>query len=293
MSREKKPDFRDSHLVNDVPGLQSVMIHILPKRTDCECYCSDTIDVTEVLKYLEEKNKSHPEYKTTLFHCFITTVARMLRERPKMNRYIKGRKMHERELVSLSFVAKRQFTDGADESLVLYVPKDEDNLDSISYALAGEVKERKKAADVESDFDKTVNAFGKLPRLVLMPIVGVVRWLDFWSLLPHALSDGDPNFSSCFLSNLGSIKCPSVYHHLNEYGTNSFFVTIGTIHKEKLLMEDGTEQLRDVVDFGAILDERIADGFYFSKSLKLAKYLFAHPEMLEIPLSTPSGYKYE
>ena len=175
MSREKKPDFRDSHLVDDVPGLQSVMIHILPKRTDCECYCSDTIDVTEVLKYLEEKNKSHPEYKTTLFHCFITTVARMLRERPKMNRYIKGRKMHERELVSLSFVAKRQFTDGADESLVLYVPKDEDNLDSISFALAGEVKERKKAADVESDFDKTVNAFGKLPRFVLMPIVGVVR----------------------------------------------------------------------------------------------------------------------
>ena len=126
-----------------------------------------------------------------------------------------------------------------------------------------------------------------------MPIVGVIRWLDFWSLLPRALSDGDPNFSSCFLSNLGSIKCPSVYHHLNEYGTNSFFVTIGTIHKEKLLMEDGTEQIRDVVDFGAILDERIADGFYFSRSMKLAKYLFAHPEMLEIPLGTPSGYKYE
>ena len=58
-------------------------------------------------------------------------------------------------------------------------------------------------------------------------------------------------------------------------------------------MEDGTEQIRDVVDFGAILDERIADGFYFSRSMKLAKYLFAHPEMLEIPLGTPSGYKYE
>ena len=268
MSREKKPDFRDSHLVDDVPGLQSVMIHVLPKRTDCECYVSETFDVTDVLKYLEEKNKTHPEYRTTLFHCFITAVSRMIRERPKMNRYIKGRKMHERELVSLSFVAKRQFTDGADESLILYVPKDEDNLDSISYSLAGQVRERRKADDSEGDFDKTVNAFGKLPRLILMPIVAVVRWLDFWSLLPHAISDGDPNFSSCFLSNLGSVK-------------------------EKLIMDDGTEQIRDVVDVGAILDERIADGFYFSRSLKLVKHLFAHPEMLEIPLSTPSGYQYE
>ena len=84
-----------------------------------------------------------------------------------------------------------------------------------------------------------------------------------------------------------------MYHHLNNYGTNSIMITIGTLHKEEVLMPDGTRQVRDVVDVGATLDERIGDGFYFARSLKLMKHIFAHPELLELPLSQPSGFTYE
>jgi hypothetical protein len=69
-------------------------------------------------------------------------------------------------------------------------------------------------------------------------------------------------------------------------------VTIGTIHKEKKIMPDGSEQIRDLVDFGVTLDERIADGFYFARSLKLIQYIFENPEMLEKPLGEPSGFQY-
>ena len=58
-------------------------------------------------------------------------------------------------------------------------------------------------------------------------------------------------------------------------------------------MPDGTKQMRDVVDIGATLDERIADGFYFARSLKLVKHIFEHPELLDKPLSEPSGYQYD
>ena len=47
-----------------------------------------------------------------------------------------------------------------------------------------------------------------------------------------------------------------------------------------------------MVDIGATLDERIADGFYFAKSLKLIKHIFAHPEMLERPLGESSGFEF-
>ena len=70
-------------------------------------------------------------------------------------------------------------------------------------------------------------------------------------------------------------------------------VTIGTIHKEEIIMDDGTREIRDVVDIGATLDERIADGFYFIRSLKLVKYICAHPELFDKPLGFPSGFKYE
>ena len=58
-------------------------------------------------------------------------------------------------------------------------------------------------------------------------------------------------------------------------------------------MPDGTHELRDVIDFGATLDERIADGFYFARSLKLVKHIFAHPELLDQPLGEPSGFEYK
>ena len=69
-------------------------------------------------------------------------------------------------------------------------------------------------------------------------------------------------------------------------------ITIGTLHKEEILMPDGTKEIRDVVDYGATLDERIADGFYFARSMKLIKYIFTHPELLDRPLGEPSGFQY-
>jgi hypothetical protein len=126
-----------------------------------------------------------------------------------------------------------------------------------------------------------------------MLFVRIVRILDFWGINPKALTDGDPNYTTILCSNLGSIQCPAVYHHLSNYGTNSIIVTIGTLHKEEVLMPDGHKEIRDVIDIGATLDERIADGFYFARSLKLIKYIFSHPELLDRPLSEPSGFDYK
>ncbi|MBQ5340786.1 MAG: 2-oxo acid dehydrogenase subunit E2, partial [Oscillospiraceae bacterium] len=133
----------------------------------------------------------------------------------------------------------------------------------------------------------------RIPRLLLIPIIGFIRCMDFWGVNPKFLTEGDPNYSTVFLTNLGSIQAPAVYHHLNNYGTNSLMVAVGTIHKEERIMPDGSKQIRDVVDIGATLDERIADGFYFARSLKLVKYIFMHPEMLDIPLGEPSNFDFD
>ena len=116
-------DRRDGRWVKDVPGLQTIMGHILPNRTDCEVFMKDSFDVTELLPYLEKKNASHPDYKTTVFHALIMSIARMLKERPKMNYFIQGRRMYERFDISLSFVCKRRFQDNGEEALMFFVPK--------------------------------------------------------------------------------------------------------------------------------------------------------------------------
>ena len=286
-------DRRDGWWVRDVSGLTTIMMHLMPKRTQAEVYVNEKIDATELVKYIEQKNLQHPDYRTTLFHCFIVAIARMIQERPKMNRFIQGRRMYERFDISLSFVAKRRFSDHAEEALMFFTPKEEDTLDTLSRKIAGEVKETKKSEHSTGGIDATVDAFAKIPRLLLMFVIKIIRCLDFWGVNPKALTDGDTNYSTVLLTNLGSIKGPAVYHHLNDYGTNSIVVAIGTLHKEEMVMPDGHKEIRDVVDIGATLDERIADGFYFARSIKLVKHVFEHPELLDLPLGEPCGYDYK
>ena len=292
-NKRRRGDRRDGRWVRDVPGLQLVMANIMPNRTDCEVFIQDKIDATELVKYLNEKNASHPDFKTTVFHAFIMGVAKMIRERPKMNRFIQGRRMYERYEISLSFVVKRRFSDNGEESLMVLVPKDEDTLDTVSRKIYGDVRETRKSETATGGIDETINKFAAMPRLLLMFALRIVRWLDFWGVNPKFLTEGDTNYTTVLLSNLGSIQCPSVYHHLNNYGTNSIMITVGTLHKEEMVMPDGSKEIRDVLDFGATLDERIADGFYFARSLKLIKYIFAHPELLDRPLGEPSGFEYK
>ena len=286
-------DRRDGRWVREVTGLQCIMSNLMPNRTDCEVCLQDKIDVTELLPYIERKNAEHPDYKTTMFHCILAAVSKMVYERPLLNRFIQGRRTYERYEISLGFVAKRRFADGAEESLMVLTPTAEDSLDTISRKIVDDTTQMRKSEHSTGGVDSAIDAFAKIPRLLLMFVIRCIRWLDFWGLVPKSLTEGDPNFTSVFLSNLGSIKCPAVYHHLNNYGTNSFMVTIGTIHKEEVIMPDGSKQIRDMVDFGATLDERIADGFYFARSLKLVRHIFAHPEMLDLPIGEPSGFEYK
>jgi len=290
--KKKWGDRPGARYIRDVSGLTTLIFHLMPKRTESEVYLADKIDATELVKFIEKKNAEHDNYKTTIFHCFVLAVARMLKERPKMNRYVQGRRMYERDSISLSFMAKRRFADDAEESFMQVVPKDTDTIDEISHQIYGDVRGVRKHEHSTGGMDATVDKFAKIPRFLLMLVFRFVRTLDFFGKVPQSLREGDSNFSSVLLSNLGSIKGPAVYHHLNNYGTNSIMITVGTLHKEEIVMPDGTKQIRDVLDFGATLDERIGDGFYFVRSLNLVKYIFAHPELLDRPLSEPSGFEY-
>ena len=287
----KRGDRRDGRWVK-APGLQTVMGYLLPKRTDCEVYLHDSIDATDLMAYLERRNAEHPEYKTTIFHAAVTAMARMVKERPLMNRFIQGYRMYERDEISISFVVKRRFAEGAEESLMVLKPKDEDTLDSISRKIVGDVKETRKSEHATGGIDELLDKFAALPRFVLILAIRIIRWLDFWGINPKVLTEGDPNYTTILTSNLGSIKCPAVYHHLNNYGTNSIMITVGALHKEEVLLPDGTRAIHDLIDIGATLDERIADGFYFARSLKLIKHIFANPELLEKPLGENSQFTY-
>ena len=54
--------------------------------------------------------------------------------------------------------------------------------------------------------------------------------------------------------------------------------------------DDGSFVMHDSVDIGLTIDERIADGYYYSKTVKLLKQLLEQPELLEQSFDTEVEY---
>ena len=292
-TKRRLGDRSDGRWVREAPALQTIMGHLFPNRCDNEVYLHDELDITDLIPFLEDKNKLHPDYKTTVFHALLFMILKMINERPKMNYFIQGHRMYERNEISAAFIARRRFTDHSEEALMFFIPKDEDNIDTLSYRISGEIHEMRKSMTATGGIDKVLEDFAKIPRLLLMLIIKIAKWLDFWGVVPKAFRDGNTNYCSVLLSNLGSVGAPSVYHHLNNYGTNSFMVTIGVIQDAERTMPDGSKQIRKIVDIGVTLDERIADGFYFARSLRLIKHMCNRPEMLDESFIKPSGIDYD
>jgi len=130
----------------------------------------------------------------------------------------------------------------------------------------------------------------KLPQWMINAIVKTVLWLDKHGWAPDFLIGSDPNHASIFLSNLGSIGLPGGYHHLVNWGTNSCFIVVGKIYTKAEYDSDGNVDVHEVVPLGITLDERIADGYYYSGTVALVKELLEHPQLLEMPADTPVEY---
>ena len=60
-------DRRDGTLLRDIDSMHFIMPMIYPNRCDNEAFLSECIDLTNINKYLEQKNAGDPEYKYNLF----------------------------------------------------------------------------------------------------------------------------------------------------------------------------------------------------------------------------------
>ncbi len=283
-------DRYDAYRIRDIDGMHFYMAYLMPKRTEAEVYINEKIDVTELLSYIKEKNQSG-ERKVTLFHCIIAAVARTIKMRPLLNRYISGKRYYMRHEISMGFTIKKRFSDHSEETLMIYRPKDSENLCDITDRISPKVTEAKRE-DKGQSVDDILNIVKKLPKPVMTLFMAFMNFVDRHGWMPKSFSSVDTNYCTVLLSNLGSIKCDAVYHHLNNMGTNGIVITIGEIHKEMMIDENGNQKTRDVINLGVTLDERIADGFYFARSLKLIKHLFKNPELLDKTLGEEIDFEF-
>lgn len=273
---------KDGVRVTNLDPTHKIMPYLMKNRTEAEVYQIVRIDITDLMNYLDEINKDKEE-KMTLFHAVITAMAKTVYNRPLLNRFIAGRRFYDRNNVSFSFVAKNKLDDHAEERLIILKAKYNMNIFDISNKILSEVKKTRTANS--NSMNDTLGFVTSFPRCITSLIMNAFRIMDYFGIVPKSISDTDPNYSTVLLSNLGSIKCNSCYHHLNNYGTNSIVSTIGVITDVEEKGERNKKVQKKYVDMSFTLDERIADGFYFAKSIKLFKYILENPSLLEDELS--------
>ena len=72
-----------------------------------------------------------------------------------------------------------------------------------------------------------------------------------------------------------------MWRYITDFGTCSSLATMGEIRKEEFINEKDKKEIRSICEFGVNFDERVADGYYFAKSIQLLQYIFNNPELLE------------
>ena len=289
MAEKRFGDRRDATLLRNTDAMHFIMGIIYPHRADNEAYIAERVNLEPIKAYLAGKNVEGIPFKYTFFHVILTALVKTVTLRPKLNRFYANENYYQRNKITAGFVIKKEFSDGSEEAVALLEAKPDATIDTIHQEIYQRVhatrNEQKK-----NTTDNSMDLLNRLPRFLSKAVIRFIRWLDRHGWCPDVLIGDDPNYSSVFLSNLGSIKLRSGYHHLTNWGTCSLFCVIGEKKWTPLYDEHGLVEMRETVDLGLTVDERIADGYYYSKSIRLFKYLLEHPALLEQPMNTEVEY---
>lgn len=288
MLSKRLGDRKDGKLLRDIDGMHFIVPLLYPNRCDNEAFISEQIDLTAIDAYLEKKNASNPEYKYNLFQLIVTAMLKTIQLRPKMNYFIANKNLYSRNEISASFVVKKQFADHGGEALAFIHAKENFTLEDVHSEIYRQVSFCR--SDKKDSSTASMDIFNKMPRFVSKSIVAFIRFLDRHGWVPKSLIATDPYYSSVVLTNLGSVKMHSGYHHLTNWGTNSVFLAIGEIKKRPYFDDEGHVTMKNSVDLGLTIDERIADGYYYSKTVRLLRKLLENPELLETPLNEEVEY---
>lgn len=278
-NRKRWGDRPDGRKLRTIEPMTRMMSFIMKKRSDALNYFADSIDMESVDKYIKNK---HSEGKKGfgLMHVFIASYIRTVSQRPALNRFVSGQTLYSRDYIDVVMTIKKEMRlDSPDTCIKIRFDRD---------ATAYDVYERFNTTITEyraqkgaSGFDQTAKALNYIPRLLLRFVVGVLKFLDYFGIMPKILLKVSPFHGSFIITSMGSLGIQPIYHHLYDFGNLPIFLSYGAKRYAREISEGGSVQRKAYVDFTVVTDERICDGYYFASSLKYMKQLFKNPERLD------------
>ena len=269
--------------IRTLPPMMYVVPFIMKDRCDAQNYFSSRVDMDIIEGYLRKCKNEEGKLKGLGFmHLLVAAFVRTVSQKPAINRFVAGQRIYARNDISLSMVVKKSMELNAQESTIKVKFEPTDTIEQVYEKMEEKIAIARTAGD-SNGFDKTARKLFVLPALFFRALIAFFRFLDYFGILPKFLDGVSPFHASFFVTNLGSLGIPTIYHHLYNFGNLPIFISFGSMYREKVLDKEGNEKIKKYLDYTVVMDERITDGHYYASALKTLEYYLRHPTELENP----------
>lgn len=273
-------DRPDGYRLRSLQPMSKVSPYIMPNRSGASVYFHESIEITEAENYIRKKRNQGLK-NFGFMHLLLAAYVRVISQRPQANRFLSGQRVYSHgDDIVVNLTIKREMTLEAEETIVKMHFTPTDTADDIYYKLQKLIEENKEV-NPDSNFDNTAKIFNYIPGLILKFAIWFLKLLDYFGLLPKKLIEVSPFHGSMFITSMGSLGVPPVFHHLYDFGNIPVFLSFGAKYKKTELKPDGTPVQKKYIDYNIVCDERICDGFYLASSFKLFKTYFRNPHILD------------
>ena len=277
-------DRPEGRYIRSAAPIAAITPFIMPDRCGANILFDEAAEITELDRYVRDKRRAGmPGFGMT--HAIVAAYVRTVAKYPAVNRFVAGQRIYARDGdIAVCMTVKKEMTKDSPDTVIKVHFHSGDTVREVYEKFNAAVLSAKDEME-NSGVDTAAGLLTSTPRMVLKFVMGLIRTLDYWGLLPRFLLELSPFHGSVFFTSMGSLGIRPVYHHLYDFGTIPAFIAFGRKRRAEEI-RDGEIVERKYVDLRFNLDERICDGFYYASVIKYFLRLLAHPEMLDMPPET-------
>lgn len=272
-------DRKDGRLLRSLDPLYRVSSYIMVNRNGASNFFVDNVDIDEIERYIRHKRRDEGLAGFGIMHVLVAAYVRALSQRPAVNRFISGQKNYARNNIEINLTVKLEMKKESSETVIKIRPEHEATATDIYNLFQKEIEFARSESD--SSMDNTARILSHIPGLFLKFAVWFLKLLDYFGLLPKKLTDLSPFHGSMFITSMGSLGIPPIFHHLYDFGNVPVFLSFGPKQRKLEIQPDGQIAEKRFISYTAVTDERICDGFYYSTAFKTLKSIMRNPFQLD------------
>jgi len=279
-TRRRFGDRKDGRRIRSLAPYDTVSPYIMVSRSDAQNYLIDKFETSQVDQYVLQKRRNGLG-GFGIMHVILAAYVRLVSQKPGINRFISGQKIYARQNIEINMAVKKKLRAGETNTVIKVVFDPTDTAEDVFHRF--EAAMTTAFEEDENDFDGTARILNYIPGLIKKFAVWFLKTLDYFGLLPMVLLKVSPFHGSMFITSMGSLGIPPIYHHLYNFGNLPVFLAFGAKRYENQINDLGKVVKKKYMDYTVVTDERICDGFYYASGLKLFRSYLANPSKLDNP----------